>query len=67
MAMEMQKQDLFINLDLGDIRRGAEARNKLLKKASEIGQEDDAKPKTNRTPDYVQSLTGKGFLLDIVV
>jgi hypothetical protein len=72
-CMANEKQGLVLNFDLNEIRRGLEARQRFLQETAASGtatEGDDETPKParpSRSPDYVQSLTGKGMLLDITV
>jgi len=63
MAAQSDRKELVLRLDLEDLRRGAEAREKMLR-AAENKEEKPAERTISRTQNLQQALTGKGILLD---
>lgn len=68
MSTDMNSKGLFLNIELGDLRKSAEARNTMIQNAAARHEEQDkAEPQRSKEPNFVQSYTGKGMLLDIIV
>ena len=67
MAMDVTTKGIFIDFDLGDVKRSAEATEKMKNPTNDENNEEGKKgARGSARPSFFQSYTGKGGLLDII-
>ena len=67
MAMDVTTKGIFINFNLGDVKRSAEATEQLKNTDGEQeGHESKRHSRGSQSPEFAQSYTGKGGLLDLI-
>ncbi|NMC62165.1 MAG: hypothetical protein GYA55_03260 [SAR324 cluster bacterium] len=69
--MSNRSSGITLNINLEDLIKGFDAHEQIKRGAEPVNPEesnkDEFKKRKNITPDFAQSYSGKGMLLDVII